>query len=255
MALRDEVKEQQIKLKDMTWKQKASYFWDYYKIHTIAAVFLLLIAGIFIRDTVNAKENAFTGVLLNSYAIDAQEPAQEDFAGYAGIDTAVYDCYIDTSSTLSYETMSQMDLAVSQRIIAMAQTKGIDVLVSDSEPFSNYAQSMMFTDLRSELTAEEYAKHEADFYYIDAATVDMNNNETSYDEDGMPQIVDTSIDHSDPSAMEEPVPVGIYLKDSAKLKEWNCYPSAGADEAPIFGFVYSSEKKEASHLFLAYLTE
>lgn len=250
MAMWDEVKEQKEKLKDMTFKQKLTYFWDYYKVHTIAAVLLLLIIGIFIRDTINAKDYAFTGILLNSYAMEAQEAVQEDFAGYAGIDTTVYDCYIDTTSTLSYETMSQVDLAVSQRIIAMAQTKGVDVLVSDSAPFGNYARSMMFTDLRKELTANEYEKHKADFYYIDAAAADED--EMNYDENTAPLTEEADIDHSDPSAMEDPVPVGIYLTESAKLKEWNCYPSA--EEPPIFGFVYSSEKKEAAHLFLEYLT-
>lgn len=255
MAMQDEVKEQHTKLKDMTFRQKLSYFWDYYKVHTFVVLFILLIAGIFVRDAANAKDYAFAGVLLNSYAINSQDGLQAEFAEYAGIDTNTYDCYIDTSSSLSYETMSPMDLAVSQRIIAMAQTNGIDVLVSDTEPFSNYARSMMFVDLRKELSPEEYARYEDDFYYIDAALTDMNDNEMSYDENGAPQVVDTSIDHRNPSAMEDPMPVGIYLTHSARLKEWSCYSGAAADEPPVFGFVYSSNRKDVSHRFLQYLTE
>ena len=35
MAMKDEVKEQQQKLKGKTAREKLEYFWDYYKVHTI----------------------------------------------------------------------------------------------------------------------------------------------------------------------------------------------------------------------------
>ena len=252
MAIRDEVKEQQKKLEGKTWKDKLNYFWYYYKIHTIAVIFALFLIGIFIKDSVTAKDYAFSAILLNAYGSDKQEAFQEDFAEYADIDTGTYNCYIDTTSTLSYDTMSQMDLAVMQRIIAMAETGEIDVMISNEENFNQYSSSMMFIDLREVLPAAEYKKYESDFYYIDAAIFE-NDDEIIYDENGIPQSTDTVSDHTDPSAMEDPMPVGIYLKDSAKLKEWACY--TGIEGSPVFGFNYSSERKDVAHLFLKYLTE
>lgn len=253
MALRDEVREQREQLKGKSFKEKWDYFWYYYKAHTIITILTIIVVAIFIRDAVNSKDYAFSALMLNSNGSGIQESLQTDFAEYAGIDTETYECYIDTSATLSYERMSQMDLAMSQRIVAMSQTSGIDAFISNTEPYSNYAQAMMFMDLREVLTEEEYKKHEPNFYYFDAAIVDMNNNEMVYDENGNPQVVDTTVDHSDPSTMKDPVPVGIYLKDSPKVKELNLYPDA--EEPPIFGFVYSSEQMENAHLFLKYLTE
>ncbi|NLL76923.1 MAG: hypothetical protein GX235_06720 [Clostridiales bacterium] len=253
MSIHDEIKDQQKKLKDMTFIEKLSYFWDYYKIHTIVTLLVVIVGGIFIHDAVTAKDHAFSAVLLNSYGNDSQERFQTDFAGYAGIDLNTYDCYIDTASLLSYETMSQMDLAVSQKIIAMTQTSGLDILVSDTAPFSNFADGLMFADLREELSSEEYAKYESCFFYIDAAELDSDDDELVYDEKGMPVVVDDSIDHSDPSAMTDPIPVGIYLQDSPKLEQWQCYTTA--DAPPILGFAASGINKEASHLFLQYLTE
>lgn len=250
MAMSDEMREQRKKLKGKTTKEKLKYFRDYYKVHTILALLALFIIGIFIRDAVTAKDYAFYATVLNSYAMDEQEGISNDFASYAGIDLNEFDCFIDTTSTLSYETMSQMDLAVSQRIVAMTQTNGIDVLISDPEPFANFAEGGMFPDLRETLTAEEYDRFQEHFFYVDRASMDMNNNEMYYDEDGTPQVVDTSIDHSDPSAMDDPVPVGIYVTGAPKLKEWKCYTDG--TEA-VFGFAWSSKRQEMAHRFLEYL--
>lgn len=253
MALRDEVREQQSKLKGKSFKEKMSYFWDYYKVHTIAALFTVIIGSILIHDTVTSKDYAFSATMLNAFAGTSQEAIETEFAEYVGIDTTEYACFIDTVSTLSYDTMSQMDMAVSQRIVALAQTNGLDVLVSDFEPFSNYSQSLMFRDLREELTAEEFEKFQDDFFYIDAAAIDANNSETYYDESGVSEIVDADINHTDPSVMEDPVPVGIFLENSPKLEEFGCYKLEG--QTPIFGFVYSSVDTANAHQFLKYLTE
>lgn len=253
MGMRDEVKEQQNKLKGKTFKEKLNYFWYYYRIHTAAAIFLIAVGALFIKDAVTAKDNAFSATLLNSYGSNKQDAFQADFAEYAGIDTTSYNCYIDNSSTINYETMSQMDMAVSQRIAAMTQTGGIDVMVSDLEPFGNYANGMLFTDLREELSDEEYEKYEDDFYYIDAAAAEAAGNDMLSLEEDMNETAPADVNPSDPDTMEDPVPVGIYLKDSAKLKEWECYTTT--EDTPVFGFVYSALQKDYSHLFLKYLTD
>ena len=175
----------------------------------------------------------------------------EFFPKHAGIDTNVYDCFIDTTSSLSYETMSQADLAVSQRIVAMVQTGDMDVLVANSEAFTNYAKGGVFHDLRNELTKEEFAALEPYFYYIDRSVIEAEPEEIVYDEDGMPVDTQKDVDHTDPSSMEDPIPVGIYLDSFSKLEEYGCYLST--QEPTIFGFVFSSERKETCHLFLQYL--
>lgn len=250
MAVRDEIKEQQQKLKGKSFREKLEYFWDYYKIHTIVILFAAFTIGIFVRDMRASKDDAFSALILNSYGYERQEEFQEDFAVYAGIDTEVYNCQIDASSTLSLNSMTQLDLAFSQRLAGMVQTNALDVFVSDAEIFGHYAEGMMFPDLREELTAEEYAKYEPYFYYVDVALIEENARmqDKLYSE---PQA-ENATDPADPSAMKEPVPVGIILKDSSRLAQWNCY--ADTDEDPVFGFVFSGQHQEMAHLFLAYLT-
>ncbi len=254
MAMRDEVKEQQQKLKGKTFREKLGYFWDYYKIHTIVGLFVIFTAGIFIKDMISSKDTAFSAVILNSYGFETQESFQEDFAAYAGIDTDDYHCMIDTSSTFSLTSMTQLDFAFSQRIAAQVQTNALDAFVSDPSVFQHYAEAMMFLDLREVLSEQEYKKYEPYFYYIDAAVIEEKNTmDENVPLEGQAKSPSGPEDPAGPATMEEPVPVGVYLKDSAKLAEWKCY--AGIDATPIFGFVNTSNRADLSRLFLQYLTE
>lgn len=252
MALRDEVREQQNKLKGKTFKEKLNYFWDYYKVHTIAFIFFITIISVFIKDIVTNKDNAFSAVILNSYAQEAQEAFQADFAAYAGIDTDTYSCLIDTSATYSVDSMSQYDIAFAQRIVAQVQTGDLDSFVGDVQAFSHYADGYLFQDLREALTEEEYEKFEPYFYYIDTAAIEARREMTG--EDMLADVSDeTPTDPTDPSSMETPVPVGIYLDSSPRLAQWNCYTATG--ETPVFGFLANAAHPDLAHRFLAYLTE
>ncbi len=253
MAMKDEVKEQQQKLKGKTAREKLEYFWDYYKVHTIVALFVVFTAGIFIKDMISSKDTAFSAVVLNSYGFETQEDFQADFSAYAGIDTNAYHCLIDATSTLSLESMTQIDFAFSQRLAGMVQTNGLDAFVSDPLVFGHYAEEMLFRDLRKELSNEEYLKYEPYFYYIDAAAIEEKNKIDEAMADVSSEISATQTDPTNPSAMTDPIPVGIYLDNSTKLAEWNCY--ANMEETPIFGFVETSNRMDISHLFLQYLTD
>lgn len=254
MSVLDEIRQEQKKMVDKPFKEKLKYFWYYYKIPTIVILIVIIFGAGMIKDLVTAKDSAFTAFLLNSYGQYTQSDFTSEFTEYAAIDTENYECMLDATSTLSYDTMTDADLATSQKIMAMTYSQAIDVIVSDNEPFTNYAMNSMFADLREELTPEEYAKFEPYFYYVDQAKIqELENSELEYDENMTAQIVDPSVDHSDPSSMTDPVPVGIYLPNSAKLKQWELYTYS--DEAPIFGIMVNSVHRELCHTFLQYLTE
>lgn len=253
MAMHDEIREQQKKLKERTFKEKLGYFWDYYRVHTLVILLVIVLGGALIRDIVTSKEEAFSAMLLNAYGGQWQSGFQADFAEYAGIDTETYSCYIDTTSTLDYRMTSEVDLAVFQRTVAMAQSGGLDVVAGDLMPFTHIAGTGMFLNLEDVLTEEEYARYEPYFYYIDGVTLEDDDDDVTYDSDGSMDFIDTSIDHTDPSSMEKPIPVGVRLPDSAKLKEYGCYTLSG--ETPVLGFIFSSTKLETARLFLQYLME
>ena len=180
----DEIREQQHKTKDMSLKGKWQYFWDYYKVHTITAVVVILLGGTLIHDILSAKDYAFYGIMLNSIGLSA-ESMETAFSEYAGIDLETYDCFIDTSSTLSYSTPSEYDMATMQKMVAQVQGHDLDAVVFDSQVFNNYANTEMFADLSEVLPPEEFQKHKDRFYYIDYAPIAKANEDSDYENEAM----------------------------------------------------------------------
>ena len=65
----DEIREQQHKMKDMTWKERFAYYWEYYKVHTIVTIVAIIAIVCTIRTLVNTKDYAFYGLMLNACSL------------------------------------------------------------------------------------------------------------------------------------------------------------------------------------------
>lgn len=252
----DEIKEQQMKAKDMSFKGKLAYFWYYYKIHTIVAVIVIIFLGNFIYDMATAKDYNFYGILLNAYHVDS-DAMESAFGEYAGLDMETYECFIDTSTTLSYQTQSEFDLATSQKLIALVQTKDLDAVVFDAQVFENFSFNGMFMDLREIFSEEELAEYEGNIYYIDYAEVrkaeeaedellleTQESAKASYEE-----IAQEAQTHRYPETMEEPVPVGIFMDASPFAAKTESYDPL----VPIYGFIVNSQRIDTAKQYLTFL--
>ena len=172
----DEIREQQRKMKDMTWKERFAYYWEYYKVHTIVTIVAIIAIVCTIRTLVNTKDYAFYGLMLNAYSLSS-DVMSDTFSEYAGIDTNTYECFMDTTSTLTYENPTEFDMATMQRIVAVVQTKELDAVIFDSQCFDQYAVNQIFYDLREVLTPEQIEKYEPYFYYVDMDIVRAQEDE------------------------------------------------------------------------------
>ncbi len=244
--------EQKKALKDMSLKGKLMYFWDYYKVHTLVALLLIGVVVGITRDIINAKDYIFYASMINSYNLDSEAIAS-DFAAYADLDTEKYNCYIDTSSTLDLDSFSEYDIATTQMLMALVQTGDLDVMVSNADIFTNYAESEMFLDLRTVYTEEELAPYKDHLYYVDFAVITAKN-ENPVSVMDTPELTDAeraaiTEGHRHPETMKTPVPVGIFMDDSAFIKATGSYPLRPV----IFGIVASTGKPENAKAYLEYL--
>lgn len=255
----DEIREQQHKMKDMTFKGKLQYFWYYYKVHTIVTIFVIILGATLIHDILSAKDYIFYGIMLNSVGLSS-ENMENTFGEYAGLDLETYECFIDTSSTLSYSTPSEYTMATIQKLMAQVQGQDLDAVVFDSQVFYNYASTELFMDLTTILSPEELEKYQDNFYYIDYGAVDASEESFDYEEDAMvpvQDIYDLTIDeireeaetHRHPETMERPVPVGIFLEDSPFATKTNAYGLA----QPIFGIVINTTRPDTAKQYLTFL--
>jgi hypothetical protein len=242
--------EQKEALKNMPFKKKVQYFWEYYRLHVFIAIVAIVVAVSIIEPIVNRKPYSFYAMMVNSYDLDGNEMA-ENFAAYADLDTDNFTCFIDTAAMVNIAVTSQTDLAMIQRVIALAMAGDLDVLVADGPTFLYYGYALLFTDLRDILTAEELARYEGRLFYIDQAEIDRRDAEGPdlTDDYSTETDVETAIaeaeTHRDPEPMENPVPIGIFMGENEHYSPYE----------PIFGFVISSSREETARLYLDFLEQ
>lgn len=259
----DEIREERRKaMGRMNTKEKFTYFWDYYKIHALAAVLIVAAASSLIYHYVTYKDYGFYAVLLNAAAGDENENLPEtwafEFQEYAAIDPKEYDVCIDTSMGVSSKDVSQYTMANQQKLVAMIQTGSVNTIIAETETFERYAQTECFSFLEDVLSAEDIEKYRPYLYYTDAATIEETA-AASIDE--IKDLSVLTIDHSDPSTMEKPVAVGIiitrdnlladarlyaYLEDSA-------YDYQGYPAEVVLGIPVTNTQPELAVRFLEYL--
>lgn len=259
-GVNDEIRQQHMKTKDMSFKGKLGYFWYYYKVHTLIAVVLIIFGSIWTYDIVTAKDHSFYGIMLNSSGLDGDALAAS-FEEYAGLDSEKYECYIDTLSTLSYQSQSEYDLATYQKTIALVQSKDLDVMVLDGQVFYNFSFNGMLMDLRHAFTDEELAGYEGRIYYIDYAKVreaeeqeDSNELMAEQEKRNTATLEEAAMEaetHRHPENMEEPVPVGIFMDDSPLVLKTGAYTQF----VPIYGIVITSQRMDAAKSYLNYIWE
>ncbi len=264
----EEIREQQKKaFATMTPKEKLAYFWDYYKIHTIAVIAVIVFVVSLVNSYRSSKPTAFYAVMLNAdtYEDNAAAAAawNEGFMEYAGIDPEAYQVNIDTSVALSADGGDQYEVANRQKMAAMMHAGDIHAIVADTETFEGYARLEYFYDLSAAFTEEELSPYADLLYYTDGAAFDEDTGDTLEDlEAAQDAVYRKVIDHSDPSSMEKPVAVGIRIPQSGNklatsgyydyIFESN-YTFQGYPSEIVIGIPLSVENPKLVLQFLSYL--
>lgn len=83
MAIRDDIKKEQEKLKGKPFQDKLEYFVDYYKWHVIVLVALIAFIGGTIYQKTTTPEIKLTGVLFNASNLLAEEELQQIIDGFS----------------------------------------------------------------------------------------------------------------------------------------------------------------------------
>lgn len=268
MSVAKEIREEQKQaLSTMSPKQKLAYFWDYYKIHVLVAAVVIAVIISFVRQYLGNKDTAFYAVLLNVGVTDSNAEIatslSEDFREYAGIDPEQYEVTIDTSISLYDGVDAQYAIANQQKLLAMMQIGDVSTLVADTENFEKYAQFEFLYDLQSLLSEEELAKYNSYLYYTDAASIENDDSTASPNGNEQKDPAELTINHRDPSTMEQPVAVGIILTEDNKLADVGYYAYLsdmdmnyqGFPSEAVLGIPITNKEPETAIRFLEYIFE
>lgn len=256
MTVSEQIHSQSSKMKDKPFKEKLEYFWEYYKLPVIGIIVGAIIIFSIIKAIVTAKDYCFVAMLVNSANIDTAKMS-ESFAGYAGLDIEKYNCYINANEAENMMNSNAADYGPATRFAALIAAEDLDCVVYDSMVFNNKAVNDVFADLTKILSDEDIKKFEDSFYYIDREIMkkvsedlafgDAYNEERgTYDD----QLEDLEY-HMNPSAMADPVPVGIVINDSPMATQMDSY----FEMIPVFAITQNTQRLDAAIAFLHYLTD
>lgn len=220
MALMDEFKEErEAVLLHGTLKQKISYFFHYYKWHTLIVIFVTFFTVNYIYSLVTRPEQLLYGITLNTFNEDAStngEKLIQDFAKKYNIDTSDYSLILDTD--LHYLTTVTSDISSSnydamQVMSTRSATGELDFITGDLDSLVSLGYNEFFNNLREVLSPEQYELFEPYMLYIDEKLV-SELNELPWGED-IPNI--NIPNPREPETMEKPIPILIDVTKSEKL--------------------------------------
>lgn len=256
MAVMDEFKEEREALRNGTPKEKLSYFWYYYKWHVIGTLIAVILIGSFVHQLLTRTETVFDAVMMNTVLMTQDNAYEDEFAAYLGIDPKEEDIMFDTSIQILENSMDDTTYTSVMKLSAYTAAGDLDVMVTDTDSFRKYANSECFFDLRTILTDEQLVKYEPYFYYVDQKIIDEIN--TISDDPERLDELDNIVypDPTKPEEMETPIPVGIYLDNSKKLRD-NFYfrGQDGTAEHIAIGIYVNTSHLENALKFLEFAFE
>lgn len=168
MSLKDKLLEEKKKLKEMTFKGKFEYIWEYYKLHMIGTLIFILFAGSIgnsIYMNIKYEDILTCAIINNPISEEHRDYMPLGFAEYYGLDEESETLLFDDSFYIDLDTHSESVMASTQKYAAMVAAKSIDTTIADLSFFENHADEGTFYDLSTLLPEDLYAQVEEYIYY------------------------------------------------------------------------------------------
>ncbi|HKM04240.1 MAG TPA: hypothetical protein VJZ04_06545 [Lachnospiraceae bacterium] len=221
MAVKDEIKEQQQKLRGKGLKEKFQYFFEYYKWQTIAIIIATFFIVVLTKDVIlNLRDPYLYGVFINSSGTLDTESVIPDFAAYANINTAKTPITLETNlSYSSGENNTSIDIYTPTKIMALSESSDVDFMLCDLDAMNNFSSPGYFIDIRQVLTDSQIEQYKDFFYYQEDEELGS-------------------------------IPVGIKVSNSPFLSQTNSFQGDA-----YFAVFYTSKNKQNAVQFLEFMYE
>ena len=213
MTIREAKRAERQTMKDKSFKEKFNYWLDYNGLKALAIAFvaILLLTGIY--QMITRKETAFRSVFINANASTESYDYMDNFGREMGIDLGEFQVLGDTSMQIGTGVENQMSGINSVELFAAQYlSKEIDTVVAPGDVFTMFAYQDCMIDLREVYSEEQLSVLKPYLYYLDTKTLEKYT-EQSLSHDGITIQLPNG---RNPEAMEDPIPVGIFLDDATE---------------------------------------
>ena len=223
-TVNEEIRAQREKVKKMPWYKQLGHYWHYNKWIIISIVLGTFFVVSLIKSAMEHRYSYMTGVLMNSYATEAQEKSLEEMYIDA-FEINMDDYTLDFDCTMNYYLEDPTDVTsinTPAKMVAYSEGKVGDFFICDAETYDFFAKNGYFADLSQELPDDLIAKYQDRFYYYNA-----------YDGRGE-------------------IPMAIRLETPEIFKTFDGYAD---DEELLFSIFYNGQHTEQALEFLTFIFE
>lgn len=150
MKLKQQIKNEHLKLKKMSSKDRIWYISEYYKFHILGLVLLIGFLSIIGQMIYNRSfTNVLSCIYINAGTAEqplATEPLTTQFRNYLSLSDK--ETITTEKFDIDYEKMdSEMNYLSFTKITALAAAKELDVIIADEETIKHYSQRGFFLNI------------------------------------------------------------------------------------------------------------
>ena len=162
MSIREEAENERQKLKNMSWKDRAWYVWEYYKFHLLAVILVIgvlsTIGTMIYRQTFTTRLSV---AIINDRSAGASSSAllESDLREYLGCGKMdLIEINEGLMVDFNEESTSQYGYATLAKISALVASKSLDVVIGDQSAIDHYETVSAYQNLEELLSPELYAR-------------------------------------------------------------------------------------------------
>jgi len=247
MAIKDEIKEQTNKLKDMSTKEKTEYIWAYYKWWIMGAIVAVMVIISVARSVIsNSRPVYLDAMFLNSSiaAYESQCTLEEEFMERYGINPSVYNMNFDYVTTLTDDYGDQASYAGQIKMMSKYSAEQLDIICGQESIMTEQADEGSFYDLSKLMSEDKLKEVENKGYEL------FYHTEKIYDDD-------IAADEDIPYTEGETYIAGIYIDKCDKLvgDKPSCVYSESGEDRWVLSVAWNTKNPEHAIEFINFVTE
>ena len=162
MSIREEAENERQKLKNMSWKDRAWYVWEYYKFHLLAVILVIgvlsTIGTMIYRQTFTTRLSV---AIINDRSAGASSSAllESELREYMGCGKKdLIEIIEGLMVDFNEESTSQYGYATLAKISALVASKSLDVVIGDQSAIDHYETVSAYQNLEELLPPELYER-------------------------------------------------------------------------------------------------
>lgn len=161
MSFKKIANEEKAKLKELSFKGKLQYFWDYYKFVLVILLVIVIIVwlGVDIYKGKQIKTGLYVMTLNSSLSDMEDSPFTTGFSKSAGFDKTGEVVTFDTSASINLDQQDTMTMSSITKVMAVMSTGELDVMIMPQDVYEYYAKAGALADWKDVLSPEDYEKY------------------------------------------------------------------------------------------------